>query len=221
MRKYKQAPSEARGDILAAMIPHVAFDGWSQGAIRHTAKELDVAVEFIEMAFPGGAVEMVEAYLAGIDEKMLKVLKKKKLDKMRIRDRIRAAVVTRLEINDRHKEAVRRTVSFLALPTNALVGAKSLWKTVDAMWRAAGDTSTDYNHYTKRMILGGVYSSTLLVWLNDKSDGHKDTLAFLDRRIENVMEFEKAKGKLREFTKDLPDPFKILGKMRYPDSHKH
>ena len=105
MRKYKQAPSEARGDILAAMIPHVAFDGWSQGAIRHTAKELDVAVEFIEMAFPGGAVEMVEAYLAGIDEKMLKVLKKKKLDKMRIRDRIRAAVVTRLEINDRHKDS--------------------------------------------------------------------------------------------------------------------
>ena len=220
MRKYTKAPTDARGDILSALVSHVAFDGWSDAALRHTADELDVAVEFIEMAYPGGLPEMVEAYLADIDEKMLAALKKKKLDKMRIRDRITAAVTTRLEINAKHKETVRRTVGFLALPQNALLSARSLWKTVDAMWRAAGDTSTDYNHYTKRMILGGVYSSTLLVWLNDTSDGHRETCAFLDRRIENVMEFEKVKAKAREITKDLPDPFKILGKMRYPDGHK-
>lgn len=220
MRKYEKAPSDARSDILTALLPHVAFDGWSDTAVRHAAHDLEVPVEFIEMAFPGGAPEMVETYLAEIDSKMLARLKKMKLEKMRVRDRIKTAIITRLEINEAHKETVRRTIGFLALPTNAFLSAKCLWRTVDAMWRAADDTATDYNYYTKRMILGGVYSSTLLVWLADTSDGHKDTKAFLNRRIDNVMEFEKAKGKLKEFTKDLPDPFIILGKMRYPKSHR-
>jgi ubiquinone biosynthesis protein COQ9 len=163
---------------------------------------------------------MVEEYLLGLDSEMLKRLKKKRLDKMGMTKRIVTVVKVRLEINQGHKEAVRRTVGFLALPFNAPLSAKCLWRTVDAMWNAAGDTATDYNHYTKRLILGGVYSTTLITWLGDESEGYQDTFEFLDRRIANVMEFEKVKAKAREFTKDLPDLAKILGKMRYPDGHK-
>ena len=109
--------------------------------------------------------------------------------------RIVTVVKVRLEINQGHKEAVRRTVGFLALPFNAPLSAKCLWRTSDAMWNAAGDTATDYNHYTKRLILGGVYSTTLITWLGDESEGYQDTFDFLDRRIANIMEFEKIKAR--------------------------
>lgn len=220
MAKFDKAPAESRPEILKALVAHVPFDGWSDAAVRHAAADLGVPPAFIRMAFPGGLSEMVDTHLSAIDEEMTKKLKARKLSKMKVRERIVTAVKTRLEIKGKHKEAARRTAGFLAMPQNAAVSAKCMWRAVDAMWRAAGDTSTDYNYYTKRMILAGVYSSTLLVWLNDKSKGHKETLAFLDRRIANVMEFEKAKGKWRELTKDLPNPAKILGRLRYPEKHR-
>ena len=219
MAKYNKAPSEMRTEIISAMLEHVPFDGWSETGMKHAAGDLGVPLEFVKMAFPGGAPEMVEDYLLGLDAEMLKRLKKKGLDKMGMTLRIVTAIKTRLEINETHKEAVRRTVGFLALPFNAPLSAKCLWRTCDAMWNAAGDTATDYNHYTKRLILGGVYTSTLITWLGDESEGYADTYAFLDRRIAGVMEFEKVKARAREFTKDLPDLAKILGKMRYPDGH--
>lgn len=220
MAKFEKSPSEMQGAILDAMLSHVPFDGWSEAAIRHTAEDLDVPVAFINMAYPGGVSEMIEAHLRNLDEALAKALTKKKLDKMKIRDRIKTAVLTRLELNEPYREAARRTIGYLALPQNAPLSAKCLWRTCDVMWKAAGDTSTDYNFYTKRMILGGVYSTTLLTWVNDTSDGYKDTNAFLDRRIENVMDFEKFKHKAKEAASGLPDPFEILGKIRYPEGHK-
>lgn len=220
MAKFDKAPHEMRDEILAAVLAHVPFDGWSEAAIKNAARDLDLPPDFLRMAFPKGPPELVEAHLKALDDALRKALKKKNLTKMKIRDRIRTAVLLRLELNQPHKEAVRRTVGFLALPQNAALAAKSLWRTADLMWKAAGDTSTDYNYYTKRMILGGVYSSTLLTWLGDTSETHADTEAFLDRRIENVMEFEKLKAKARDATKDLPDPFEILGKLRYPEGHQ-
>ncbi len=220
MAKFDKSPSEMRPEILAAVITHVPFDGWSDAAIKNAAKDLDLPPDFMRMAYAGGVSEMIEAHLANLDTELEKVLAKAKLDKMKIRDRIKTAVLARLKLNEPDKELVRRTVGFLALPTNAPLSAKCLWRTCDLMWRMAGDTSTDYNHYTKRMILGGVYSTTLLTWLNDKSDDYQDTKAFLDRRIENVMEFEKFKFKAKEAIGDLPDPFEILGKIRYPEGHR-
>lgn len=220
MAKFDKAPAESRPEILKAMAAHVPFDGWSDAAIRHAADDLGVPPAFVRMAFPGGLAEMVDAHLAAIDGEMTKKLKAKKLSGMKMRRRIVTAVRTRLEIKGRNREAARRTAGFLAMPQNAAVSAKCLWRAVDAMWRAAGDKSTDSSYYTKRMILGGVYSSTLLVWLNDKSKGSRDTWAFLDRRIENVMEFEKVKGKWRELTKDLPSPARILGALRYPEKRR-
>jgi ubiquinone biosynthesis protein COQ9 len=120
-----------------------------------------------------------------------------------------------LELNEVYREAVHRTVTWLAVPLNVPHGAKLLWRTADVMWCMAGDTATDYNHYTKRGILSGVYSATLLYWLNDVSEGYEKTWAFLDRRIENVMQFEKVKAKAIKATKDLPDIAAMLGKWRY------
>ncbi len=219
MKKFEQAPSEIRREILAAVIGHVPFDGCSEAAMKNAATGLKVPLEFVKMAYPGGPAEMVEEHLTGVDEEMLKIIATKGFDKMGVTKRITTAIEVRLEINERHKEVVRRTVGFLALPFNAPLSAKCLWRTCDLIWKAAGDTSTDYNHYTKRLILGGVYSSTLLVWLGDSSEGYRETHAFLARRIDDVMEFEKAKAKVRELTRDLPDAAEILGKIRYPDSH--
>ena len=219
MKKFDQAPSEMRPEILAAALDHVPFDGWSGAAMKNAATGLKVPLEFVKMAFPGGPAEMVEEHLTGVDEEMLKIIAAKGFDKMGVTKRITTAIEVRLEINERHREVVRRTAGFLALPFNAPLAAKCLWRTCDLIWKAAGDTSTDYNHYTKRLSLGGVYSSTLLVWLGDSSEGYQETHAFLARRIGDVMEFEKAKGKLRELTRDLPDPAEILGKIRYPDGH--
>jgi len=219
MKKFAKAPSEMKPEILAAVLGHVPFDGWSEAAMKHAADDLGVPPAFVKIAYPDGVPEMVEAYFKSVDDEMLKLLAKKKLDKMGMTRRITTAIEVRLAINGKRREVVRRTVGYLALPSNALLSAKGLWRTCDLIWNAAGDTATDYNHYTKRLILGGVYSSTLLVWLGDTSDGYQDTHAFLARRISDVMEFEKAKGKVRELTKDLPDPATILGKLRYPDGH--
>ncbi len=219
MKKFEKAPSEMRREILAAVLDHVPFDGWSGAAMKNAAADLEVPLEFVKMAYPGGPAEMVEEHLKETDAEMLKIIETKGFDKTGITKRISTAIEVRLEINERHKEVVRRTVGFLALPFNAPLSAKCLWRTCDLIWKAAGDTSTDYSHYTKRLILAGVYSSTLITWLGDSTEGYQDTQAFLARRIGDVMEFEKAKAKFRELTKDLPDPAKILGKIRYPDGH--
>jgi ubiquinone biosynthesis protein COQ9 len=141
---------------------------------------------------------------------MERLLAKEKLSEMKVRDRIAAAVLTRLEILKAHKEAARRAAAFLMLPMNAALGASLLYRTVDAMWRAVGDTSTDFNFYTKRAILVGVYSATLMRWFNDAGEDGAATREFLSARIENVMQFEKFKAEVRERTKDLPSFADIL-----------
>ena len=84
------------------------------------------------------------------------------------------------------------------------------------MWRLAGDTATDYNHYTKRLTLSAVYTSTLLAWLDDDSEGFADTAAFLDRRLDDVMRFEKWKGEWRGNAIRRPSLARFLGRLRYP-----
>jgi ubiquinone biosynthesis protein COQ9 len=113
------------------------------------------------------------------------------------------------------REAVRRALAILAMPQNVPLALRIGWRTADLMWRIAGDTSTDFNHYTKRMTLGAVYGSTLLVWLDDQSDGWTETAAFLDRRIDDVMRFEKFKGEWRGSSERL-SVSRFLGRLRYP-----
>lgn len=196
---------DLRARLLDAVLTHVAFDGWSMTALRAAAHDIGVSEVLARNAFPGGPAELIEAYSSEIDRQMLVRLEARDLPSMRIRDRIHAAVRVRLELLTPHREAVRRGLNFMALPLNAALGARCLYRTVDAMWHAAGDTSTDYNFYSKRLLLSGVYSSTLLFWLNDRSEGHAATWAFLDRRIEDALRLGGTLGKSVASLLDLPD----------------
>lgn len=210
-------PDEMRLPILKAVMAHVPFDGWSEQAIVAGLGDIGVSRAYAKLSFPEGAADLVDAYLKNIDQEMMQVLNKLPVESMRIRERITKAVRVRMDINAGNREIVARTVTFLALPHNTPLSVKSLWRTADQMWRWAGDRATDYNHYTKRVILSGVYSSTLLYWLNDDSENYSDTWAFLDRRIENVMQFEKLKAKGIKLFDKLPSLADI---MRKKDNHK-
>jgi len=210
-------PDEARLPLLAAMMVHVPFDGWTKRALDQAAADVGVTPEFAELAFPGGAEDVLDLHLKIADGKMMTALDALDLPSMKIRDRITTAIRVRLEQNVEHREAIRRGQSLLALPPNVGAGAKALWRMCDLMWQAAGDTSTDHNWYTKRMILAGVYLTTLSIWLDDDSEGFAETWAFLDRRIDNVMQIEKAKWEIRKVTETMPGIGRFLGRLRYGD----
>jgi ubiquinone biosynthesis protein COQ9 len=201
-----------KDNILAAALKHAAFDGFTDKVLEQAGKEVGADRETIAELFPDGPLSLIEAFSKSVDEEMEKRLKAKDITAMKIRDRIREAVLTRFEILRPNKEAARRAAAMLTLPPHVPLATKLLYRTVDSMWRAAGDTSTDFNFYTKRGILAGVYSSTLLRWFTDQGEGETQTREFLAARIENVMQFEKFKARVREQTKDLPSLADILGK---------
>jgi len=191
--------SQVAADILAHALPLVPFEGWNQQTLKKAAVHAGYKKIDVVRVFPGGAIDAAEAFILSTDAAMLEALAHQPLATMKIRERIAAAVRLRLELLAPHREAVRRMLTLLANPLYAHRALKSLYKTVDAMWYAAGDASTDFNFYSKRLLLAGVYSSTLLYWLDDKSPDHKDTWAFLDRRIADVMRIEKAKHQIKSW----------------------
>ena len=203
--------ADLRPRLVDAMLPNVPFDGWTAVARDAAADAAGIDRDIAAMALPDAA-SMVDAYTARADAMMAEAMAA--AGDMKVRDRIRMALRTRLESAD--PEAVRRALTVLAQPQNAALSMRTLWRTADAMWRAAGDTATDFNHYFKRAILGGVYSACLLYWLDDNSEGHAATWAFIDRRIDGVMRFEKTKAKLTGMIGKLPDPARFLGRLRYP-----
>lgn len=206
-----------RDAILLGMLPDVAFDGWTRTAMLRGAELAGFEREAALASFPGGPAEVVDHLSDWADREMLARLAEQDLAAMKVRDRITLAVRTRLEILGPYKEAVRRSVAFLALPQNANRGPRMLYRTVDAMWFAAGDTSTDYNFYTKRMLLAGVQTSTLLYWLEDKSEDNADTWAFLDRRIADVMAVGKNIAQFKGFggiLNRLPNPLRFTRHLR-------
>ncbi len=196
---------ETRDQLIAAALAHVPFDGWTGRALRAGAADLGLEPALAANAFPGGPAELLDAFSAEIDRRMLAELEARDLKAMKHRQRIATALRTRLELLAPHREAVRRGLSFLALPRNAALGVKCLYRSVDAIWHGAGDTSTDYNFYTKRLLLAGVYSATLLFWLNDESEGRAETWAFLDRRLAEVIKLGGGLGRVLGGLLDLPD----------------
>ncbi len=207
---------ELRLPLLEAMDAHVPFDGWTEKAMMNAAADIGISEPMAELAFPGGAIEALQMHLDGEDEALAAKLATLDLASMKIRDRITVSIRTRLEMNAHRREAVRRGLTTLALPQHLPMGTKALWNTADIMWKAAGDTSTDHNWYTKRATLSAVLSAVLLFWLNDESDDFADTWAFLDRRIEDVMKIETAKFKMRGATANMPSLARFLGRLRYP-----
>ena len=211
-----------RARILDKALTHVPFDGWSEAALMVGAEDAGYDPAMALDAFPGGVPDALDYAAERADSAMLEALEAKGLDKMRVRDRVAAAVRTRLELSAPHREAIQRALAVLALPHNLPLAAKTLWRTVDAIWYAAGDQATDFNYYTKRGLLAGVYSATLLYWLNDHSPDHADTWAFLQRRIDEVMQVPKAMARTREALERLPSPFRLFASQKpQPASRKH
>jgi ubiquinone biosynthesis protein COQ9 len=204
-----------RRRLALAVGEHAVFDGWSRAAVDSAADQLGIDRSQARLAMPRTAAGMVDVYIQGVDRALQDHFTPKRLARMKIREKIRALVWKRLEIMGPAREAVRRGGAILALPQNLPLGIRIGWRTSDLMWRMAGDTSTDFNHYTKRLTLGAVYASTLLVWLDDQSDGWSETSAFLDRRIDDVMKFEKWKAGWRG-SGDKLSLSRFLGRLRYP-----
>lgn len=201
---------DIRDRILDKALAHVPFDGWTISALAAGARDAGVDAARAELAFPGGPIEAVTLFSQGLDRRMLAALDADALRAMKIRQRIATAVMARLDLALPHREAVRRSLSVLSLPHNAPVAAQLLYRTVDAMWHAAGDTATDFNFYTKRGLLAGVVSATTLFWLGDASEGQADTRRFLERRIDDVMQIPKVVGRVGKLAQSLPWPWKVL-----------
>jgi ubiquinone biosynthesis protein COQ9 len=204
--------------LLDAALMHVAFDGWTEASFATAVADCDMDPTLARALCPRGAVDLALAYHRRGDRLMLERLATEDLTGLRFRDKIAAAVRFRLEAVE-DKEAVRRGVTLFALPTHAADGAKAIWGTVDAIWTALGDTSEDINWYSKRATLSGVYSSTVLYWLGDQTLDHHATWEFLDRRIDNVMQFEKLKADVQKnplLKPLLAGPAWLAGQIRKP-----
>jgi ubiquinone biosynthesis protein COQ9 len=204
-----------RRQLALAVGENAVFDGWTRQAVDSAAGQLGVDPVQARLAMPKTQAGMIDVYIQEVDRALEAYFTPERLSGLKIREKIRALVWRRLEIMGPAREAVRRALAILAMPQNVPLTLRTGWRTADLMWRIAGDTSTDFNHYTKRMTLGAVYGSTLLVWLDDQSEGWTETAAFLDRRINEVMRFEKFKAEWRGSAERL-SVSRFLGRLRYP-----
>jgi len=208
--------------LLEAAKPHVPFDGWSETTLRLAASEAGIDRAMVDAVCPRGAVDLALAFHEAGDAAMVEALQAADLGAMRFRDRVAFAVRTRLELVE-DRELVRRGTTLFALPQYAPDGTRAMWRTADRIWTALGDSSQDINWYTKRAILSGVYGATVLYWLGDESEGQARTWEFLDRRIEDVMQFEKVKAKAREnrlVSELMAGPLSFLGRVKAPEDRQ-
>jgi ubiquinone biosynthesis protein COQ9 len=205
-----------RRELALAVGENAVFDGWTRAAVDSAAKQLGLDPVQARLAMPKTQPGMIDLYIQEVDRALEAYFTPARLAKLKIREKIRALVWHRLETMGSAREAVRRAIAILAMPQNLPLAVRIGWRSADVMWRIAGDTSTDFNHYTKRMTLGAVYGSTLLVWLDDQSEGWSETAAFLDRRIDDVMKIEKLKAEWRGSSDQRLSLTRFLGRLRYP-----
>ena len=210
------AENKIKDEILLAMLAHVPFDGWTQKALRRGAVDAGHVAAMARRVFPGGMMELTEHFSAYADRLMLDQLEKQNLQEMRVHERITLAVRCRFEVLQPYREALRRVTAYLALPMNVLLATRLTYQTVNAIWYVAGDTAADFNFYTKRALLGAVYASTGVYWLNDTSKDNAATWSFLDRRIGNVMKIPGYTKRAKDLIARLPKPWNIARGLRNP-----
>ncbi len=208
--------SAERSQILEKALEIAAFEGFNQGLVEKAAVDAGLDKSVAGAAFPGGVIDLLDLWSAKADEAAAASLAETDAQALKIREKVARGVKARIAFLRPHKEAARRAAAFLALPPYAPDGVRFTWNTADAIWRALGDKSTDYNFYSKRAILSGVLTSTFARWFADDSEGETATDAFLAARIENVMQFEKMKAKVRDSGFDPAGMFGWLARMRYP-----
>ncbi|MEO0917139.1 MAG: COQ9 family protein [Pseudomonadota bacterium] len=204
--------------LLDAALPHVAFDGWTEASFWAAVEDAKLDMAEAKALAPRGSLDLAVAYHRRGDAAMVAKLSETDLIGLRFRDKVATALRLRLSVMD-DREAVRRATTLFSLPVHASEGAKLVWETADHVWTALGDESRDGNWYSKRAILSGVWGATVLYWLGDDSAGFTDTHSFIDRRIEDVMRFEKLKGQLKD--NPLTKPFMqmqeaVMGRMKAP-----
>ena len=207
---------ELRRSLAPLIADAAAFDGWTSEAVQQAADMAGVDGELAAFAFREGQMAMITAWIGHVDEAMVRAVAPESLEGVSIRERIRRLVMARLEAAAGREEALTRAIAIMAMPGNVVAAGKLGWRSADLMWRVAGDRATDYNHYTKRATLAALYASTLQVYARDADPEKVETRAFLDRRIEGVMRFEKAKAR---FTRQPDERFsvtRLLGRLRYP-----
>lgn len=207
---------ELRAELAPGIAQAAAFDGWSLAAVASAAAQAGVDGDVAAYAFKDGPMAVIAAWIAGIDARMARALPLEELALLPVRERIRRLIQFRLDAVTGLEEALRRAMAIMAMPQNARRAVRLGWHSADTMWRLAGDTATDLNHYSKRAIVGGIYAATLAVFVDDHSEGKADTRAFLDRRIDGVMRFEKAKAQLLRPADERFSLPRLLGRMRYP-----
>lgn len=205
---------EIRALLAPAIAANAAFDGWAAPARELAADAEGVDRDVAALALPD-APAMIDAWFASIDDAMVAALPLEALAAMKIRERITALIEARLAAVAPNREALRRALAILAMPQHLGRAARLAWRSVDLMWARAGDTATDYNHYTKRATLLAVYGSSVTVFLDDDSEGHADTSAFLQRRIDGLMRFERAKAGMLMRAERLPSLARFVGRLRY------
>ena len=207
---------DLRRRLAPAIAAAAAFDGWSAESVRTAAQVAGVDPDAALFAFRDWAMAMIAAWIENIDARMMASLPAASLAGYPVRERIRRLVLFRLEAVAGLEESLRRALAVMAMPRNAPRALKLGWHSADAMWRLAGDVATDFNHYSKRAILAGVYAATLAVFVDDRSEGKQDTRAFLDRRLEGIIRFEKAKGQWLKPGEQGFSMARFLGRLRYP-----
>ncbi|MFP4518842.1 MAG: COQ9 family protein [Oceanicaulis sp.] len=216
--RTKTRAEQRREALLAAMLPEAAFDGWNTASLKRAAQTARISEGEVELYCPGGELDLIETWSRAADAAARAEIEASGAN--RIRDKVSGAVMIRLARYDGEEEAAERARARLLLPDALDRGARLLWATSDMIWKAIGDTSTDANFYSKRAILSGVYASALAVWLDDDDPEKAKTRAFLDRRIDNVMQIEKAKANWRKFSANLPDVTGLASSLRYGFSRR-
>ncbi len=205
-----------RLELAPLIADAAAFDGWTNLAVDAAADCAGVDRAAARFAFGGKAMAMIEAWTRAIDADMVAALPAERVTSLPIRERIRTLIEYRIDAMAGREEALRLALVVMARPGNVAATTRLAWKSADVMWRLAGDTATDYNHYTKRATLGAIYAATLAVLADDRSEDHADTRAFLARRIDGVMRFEKLKAQVLHPKGERPSLVRLFGRLRYP-----
>lgn len=220
MSDMSNVEADQKDTVIDAALLHVPFDGWSDETLRRALSDSGLDPALGRVMFPRGPVDLALAFHMRGDAKLADWMQSEAFSGMGMTAKITAAIRHRIELVAPHREAVRRGTTLFALPIYAPDGAKAIWHTADTIWTGLGDSSTDYNWYTKRATLSGVYSSTVLYWLGDESPTSEQTWDFLDRRIADVMRIEKVKAKMRDNPLGrafAAGPGRVLDRLRAPN----
>jgi ubiquinone biosynthesis protein COQ9 len=181
-------------EIIERALTHVPFESWSQDLLERSAAEIGVDSSYGWRLFPKGPLEAISDWSAFLDQEMLTLLPN--IEGQKVRERIRLAIKTRLTLLIPHREAARKTATYLARPPHMSLASRLIYQTVNEMWYYAGDTATDYNFYTKRGLLSWVYMTTFFYFLRDQSPDFEKTWTFLDHRLEEVLALPKVPQKI-------------------------